>query len=224
MPSAVGTENPLNINAHTLADRCSDRWLVSALPHQIPAPGNDVDGLGKWAKSANGAAADMQRVTLTIDGKSQTEAWITQIRAVVVGSRSEPSDGTVISIGCGEAVSYRLVEANLDYDPPKMTPRVRLSGDNAEGVNVTPIEYPLKVSATEAESFLVESVVSRFDVHYRIAVDWEIQGRMGTTIVGDSTNDNKPFRVSAGSRATRVCTWNEDGILIATQSSKCALN
>jgi hypothetical protein len=216
------SDNPLNISAAIMLDRCSDSWVVPLRPDAIPAPtGGD---LSAWTQSAGGAAARMQRVELHIDGNSESQTVIRNIRAVAVGTRvAAVSEGTLVGIGCGGPGSYRAVVADLDTEPPKMTPKVVGAGgeDAQPGVNLTPIRFPYEVSATDSESFLIEAYATRFDVYWHLEVDWTFKGQDGTTVV---KNNGQLFRTTGRTNAPHVCFWNEGGQPIPSLSKNCPAN
>ncbi|WP_229402291.1 hypothetical protein [Micromonospora okii] len=211
---------PLNITSRLSDDRCTDRWHVEQPPSNIPAPGDNPDGLGAWAKSVGATASGVRRVALHIDSETKAQVSVEMIRAVVIGSRSTPiSGGTVVGIGCGGQGSYRALEADLDVEPPKMTSKVVRSGEEDELLNLKPVKFPIEVSDTDAEDFLIEAKVTRFDLRWQIEVDWAMGDQRGTQVVRN--DGGELFRTTGSGGEAAVCIWHESGKLIQSQSRNC---
>jgi hypothetical protein len=124
----------------------------------------------------------------------------------------------MVDVLCGEAFEYRYLEANLDRNPPTMTSKTTGSISGEPDARLDPAKFPYQVAVDEAESFGISSVVSRYDIDWRIEVDWSSQGQTGTVTVDDN---GQPFHTSSTSNAEATCVWGDTGFLIPESSSNC---
>ncbi|WP_146179869.1 hypothetical protein [Micromonospora sp. RP3T] len=163
--------------------------------------------------------SNRHEVVLTVQGTTQARVVIDRIRVVVLEPRRSPVRGTEIDILCGEPFEYRYLEANLDRNPPTVTSKTTGSISGEPDARLDPAKFPYQVAIDEAESFVVSGVVSKFDVDWRIEVDWSSQGKVGTVVVDDK---GAPFHSTSTSNAEAKCVWADAGGLISDMSSNCA--
>ncbi|MFY1651128.1 hypothetical protein ACN27J_09555 [Solwaraspora sp. WMMB762] len=211
-------DGPLVAAVATVDNHCRQTWITDKSPAEIPNP--SLGGIHDWVEALSAVHADSRGVTITVNATSEPQVVLRQIRAVVVGTREIPIPGTQIGIGCGEAISYRYISANLDVEPPAMTSATFGEAEDESGVSLTPIRFPYEVDTSDAESFYIEAQTSRFDVYWEIEIDWSWNGRTGTIRVDDN---GQPFRVSAAGNVTARCYWSETGVKIDSFSESCDL-
>ncbi|MFB9852835.1 hypothetical protein ACFFMR_20885 [Micromonospora andamanensis] len=156
---------------------------------------------------------------LTVQGKSQARVVIDRVRVVTIEPRRVPVRGTEVDILCGEPFEYRYLEANLDRSPPTVTSKTTGSISGEPDVRLDPAKFPYQVAIDEAESFVVSAVVSKYDVDWRIELDWSSQGRVGTMVIDD---EGRPFHTTSSSEALAKCVWADAGGLIKEMSSGCS--
>lgn len=151
-----------------------------------------------WPPAATGVSASPDNVGLIVQGRSNAEVVLTGLK-VRVQERRPPLAGTSLHAACGEPGAFRWLEVDLDHDPPRL-----LSGYNyelAEGETefvpdweLQPLQFPYKVSVSEAESFLVKANTNGCDCTWDIALTWATQGRTGTSVIN---NNGVPFRTTS---------------------------
>jgi len=205
--AAVG-EAPL-VTADIADGNCGNAgWItpmsledVAALP---PKP-EDV-GWMDWPPTAQGAAAGTELVTLSVQGSGSAQVTLTDIRLRVV-DRSAPLAGTALAGGCGEEGAYRLLRADLDQDPPRMSAESNGDTNPPAGTPAwatTPARFPYRVSMSDTETFAIYADATQSDVRWVIDVDWSSGDRSETLTVDD---DGQPFRTSGTGEVLSSCDY-----------------
>ncbi|GAA4461472.1 hypothetical protein [Phytohabitans houttuyneae] len=218
-PGAASSGSPAEDAPFTVAVSaggyaCGGGWLIEQAPAALPKPrkeGATTPDWPAWAESASGLPAVTLFVTLTIQGTSDAEVILHQIRPVVV-KRAPPPAGTHAQVGCGGDQVYRWLAVDLDTDPP--TPKAEIEEDAigyAAPQERRPIKFPYGVTLDDAESFLVIGKATRDDVYWQLEIKWAAQGRTGTYIANDN---GRPFRVAGTEAAVAKCLWEEGGNLL----------
>ena len=212
------TPAPLTVAVQESEEYCRDGWIVAKKPSQLSEPHGEPIDWPAWAKREGGVRANRHEVILTIQGTTEARVVIDRIRVDVLEPRRPPIRGTIIDILCGEPFEYRYLEANLDRNPPTMTSKTTGSISGEPDVRLEPAKFPYQVAVDEAESFVVSSVVSKYDVDWRVEVDLSSQGRTGTVVVDDN---GQPFHTSSSANAEATCVWADVGGIIKESSSGC---
>ncbi|GAA4727472.1 hypothetical protein GCM10023328_02120 [Modestobacter marinus] len=216
-PSPVTAEEvapiPPSIEVDKQGHFCND-WVTqnsveelnAALPisEELIAEGDWPD----WAPVSDGVRAKASTVLLTVQGVNSTQVVINDIRAVVQ-SRRQPVDGLALTRECGGEGAYRLLEVDLDQNPPTATAVETGYTTPPPGEpewSITPIRFPYEVSVEDAETFAITGYTEEFDVDWVIEVDWTSAGSSGTITADD---DGQPFRTTSTSRARDCVIWDQ---------------
>lgn len=161
-----------------------------------------------WLSEANTTPATSLEVTFTIQGTSEAEVTLTGLEVRVV-ERQPAIRGVLVLIPGGDPdpAAYRFVHANLDTDPPTLSPVVNEAFDfYAAEHEKRPIRFPYRVSISDAESFMVAANTEGCDCEFVVEVSWASQGRTGTYTVDDK---GKPFHLSGTRNVTHTCPYEE---------------
>jgi len=179
-------------------------WIVTRPFGQIPARPEYGSDWNPWAASAGGIPQGDLMVTFTVQGKSQAQVTLVDLRVRVVNRRAAVAGVLFQEQGAGGG-AFRAVFANLDSNPPKLTPYFEdaFIPDDAPAFERKPMTFPYKVSISDAETFVVEGRADKCDCDWVIELSWAAEGKTGTVTIDD---DGKPFRVSGDDNVTRVCT------------------
>ncbi|MDQ3222940.1 MAG: hypothetical protein M3Q75_05625 [Gemmatimonadota bacterium] len=172
---------------------------------QLPAQVNtsypvDVDSMSSWRDwppASSGVSASPDNVVIVVQGRSNAQVVLTGLK-VRVHERRPPLPGTRLNAVCGDAGAFRWLEVDLDHNPPQPLPHY--SQELAEGEKgfvpdwmLQPIQFPYKVSVSEAESFLIVANTEACDCTWDMELTWATQGRTGTSVID---NDGMPFRTT----------------------------
>ncbi|MEV0429768.1 hypothetical protein [Micromonospora sp. NPDC050495] len=197
---------PFTIAVRTSHDS-SLGWLIDAPVAKIPARPGWAEDWSSWAREAAGVPAFGSEVYFTVQGISEAQVTLTDLRVRVL-ARRPPVPGVLIGLGGGGSGAYRWVDADLDKQPPLLT-----SGRFEEGEQHVPeherkeIRFPYRVSVSDAETFVVVGHTAACDCDWTIEVDWASQGRTGTVTVDDA---GRPFRVTGTGGAHTECWMGPD--------------
>jgi hypothetical protein len=201
---------PLNVAVDKWLDRCTTNWFVPRPPDEIdfsaqPAttlPYDDPDAF-EWPGlpvAAGGSSASPTEVIATVQGRTGTRVVLTDIDVRVHERRPAPA-GTVLDKACGDPGAFRWLQADLDSDPPVVSPVV--DEDAAEpGERVEPIEFPYIVSSTQPETFIIEAETDGCDCTWTARLVWQSEGRTGVVVIDD---DGRPFRTISTREAIATC-------------------
>ncbi len=209
---------PLTVAVQQSDEYCREGWVLPNAPRPIPQSNDGWIDWPAWARQQGAVRVNRHEVLLTIQGVSDARVVIDRIRVVVVGLRRAPLIGTLVDIQCGEPFEYRYLEANLDKNPPSVTSKTTGSIGGERNARLDPAKFPYQVAIDEAESFVVSSVISKYDVDWRVEVDWSSQGQSGTIEVYDN---GRPFRTTSSSSVSATCTWWDSGLLVKESSKNC---
>ncbi|MFI5485587.1 hypothetical protein [Micromonospora echinaurantiaca] len=199
---------PFTIAVRTEHDE-TDGWVVAAPLAEIPARPGWRDDWSPWVLEANAVPASRLGVSFTVQGVSEAQVTLTDLR-VRVAARRPALRGVFAVPGGGGPSAYRWVDADLDEDPP-----VLHAGMFTEGEGSVPaherreIRFPYRVSLTDAETFLVVGHTERCDCEWRVELDWASQGRTGTVTIDDA---GRPFRVTGIAGAHTDCFTSPEDI------------
>lgn len=218
--SSPPLRQPLTIAVQQSDEYCREGWVLPNAPRPIPQANEVWIDWPSWARQQGAVRVNRHEVLLTVQGVSEARVVIDRIRVVILGPRRAPTQGTLVDIECGEPFEYRYMEANLDKNPPTVTSKTTGSISGERDVRLDPAKFPYQVAIDEAESFIVSSVVSKYDVDWRIELDWSSQGQSGTIEVYDN---GQPFRTSSSSNANSTCVWWDSGIFVSDSSVNCTV-
>ena len=205
--AAVG-EAPL-VTADVADGNCGNSgWITPLSLDQVAAlpPKPNDEGWTEWPPTAQGAAAGEELVTLSIQGSGTAQVTLTDIRARVI-DRAAMLTGTALAGPCGGEGAFRLLRADLDQDPPRMT--TESNGDTNPPAGTpswatTPARFPYRVSMSDTETFAIYADATQSDVRWVIDVDWSSGDHSGTLTVDD---DGQPFRTSGVGAVAASCDY-----------------
>lgn len=183
-------------------------WIVTRPIAEIASrPGWGSDTWGSWAAGAGGIPHSNLMVNFTVQGKTQAQVTLLDLRVRVVNRRAAVPGVLFVEDGGGDG-AFRAVAASLDSNPPKLTPlfQEEFIPDNTPQVERKPMTFPYKVSLSDAETFVVEGRAKTCDCDWLIELAWAAEGKTGTLTIDDN---GKPFRVSGGANVTQVCSTGD---------------
>jgi hypothetical protein len=196
----------------TVAVRASSglgEWVANQpladLPARPGASGNDGDW-ADWARRT-GAVPTTQSVSFTVQGRSEAQVVLTDLRVRVV-ERLPAIAGVLVRAGFGGDAVYRWVSADLDTDPPTLSPGIDEMYEGSAPAERRPIAFPYEVSISDAETFLVDGTADSCYCSWIIELSWASEGHVGTVTIDDN---GKPFRVTGKSNITVSCETSGNG-------------
>lgn len=180
-------------------------WVIDQPLAQLPPRPRSYEGLSDWAREVGGIPADDLDVYMTVQGRSEAQVTLTNLR-VRVTERRRNTHSVHVNINEGGPDAYRWVRVDLDTDPPKLSDELFDSPlNNAPAHERRPIRFPYEVSISDAETFLIKALANGCDCSFLIELDWMAEGKIGTVVVDDA---GRPFRL-AGSGGVQVrCTFD----------------
>jgi hypothetical protein len=195
-------------------DICNQDWMVPQPPESLPPPPRSTDQTTggqdwlAWAEQVKGVPV-ATKLLLTVQGRTDAQVTITNIRFNVI-KREPVFAGTKADTTCGAGAGpIRLLEVNLDEDPPQVD--AQFDASNPELVNAPtwerqPIRFPYKftVSKSEAETFLIDTYTENCDCTWTGQVEWTSLDREGSLPID---NNGAPFRTTSSKLATDRCLY-----------------
>jgi hypothetical protein len=185
------------------------RWMFARPIQEIPfrdLSTGDYENAGKWALEQGGVDITAATYTLTLQGLSDTDVVIRNIRIKLL-SQQAPAHGTTIALGvdCGGTVAIRRYEVDLGAQDPQLMPVT------AAGRPVPPQEQYV-VSKSEPEVFQLSASLGNHpdaapaSYTFVYQFDWSQGGRSGTVDI--ATPAGKPFTVTAGDKNPYYVAYN----------------
>ncbi|WP_433574636.1 hypothetical protein [Nocardia brasiliensis] len=211
---ARGSPPPLTIAAQTNIRVPCDAMVFDKTAAELGAPPSGDAEYRKWARQHGGVDAEagidhrVGRVQLSMIGTGASPVTITGVDVEIVDRRPGPQKGIVIKAACGGPTSGRLAEIDLDAAHPVVSSS---AARRNWGMDVTPMEFPYRITDTEMELFLFMGEVRSTDtVSYRLHVSWTDGRRSGSEMVDDG---GQPFRVAT---ADPAAAWYQpiDSVLV----------
>lgn len=144
-------------------------------------------------------AADTGYVQVSIQGESERTAVLTGIRFNV--HRAELPAGAAFGQQCGGPIEGRVIEADLDATPPRVTatdsdPNGILGGEQDGHSLSTPITFPWTVSVTDPLLlYVITQAKAPCYCTWTAELPWVSGGRRGTIMVN---NGGKGYTVAGG--------------------------
>ncbi|MFI7431222.1 hypothetical protein ACIBPB_29935 [Micromonospora sp. NPDC049836] len=177
-------------------------WVVDAPLATVPARPSWAEDWSSWARKAAGVPASGAAVYFTVQGTSEAQVTLTDLRVRVL-ARRPPVRGVFFAPGGGGPSAYRWVNADLDEEPPVLTAGMFEDGEGGVPEHERKeIRFPYRVSVSDAETFLVIGYTVHCDCYWKVEVDWASQGRLGTVTIDDA---GRPFRVTGTAGAHTEC-------------------
>jgi hypothetical protein len=185
---------------HSWVSPLSQREVAKSMP--MPLEVAESGGWRAWRPTADGAAASPEEIHFTVQGPTNSQVVLTDIRARAV-NRRPPMSGLALSRECGDQGSFRSLQVNLDKSPPEIAPFYDPSLIIDEPMSEQrPIKFPYRVSAGDAETFEVAATTESCDCDWVLDLDWASLGRTGRLEV---TDNGKPFRTT-GTKNAQICS------------------
>ncbi|MDT3442693.1 hypothetical protein [Pseudofrankia sp. BMG5.37] len=183
---------------------CGNEWVVPRPPEQIDAaiPPDRVSEQGwkDWKPGADGVIASPSTVLITMQGTSESQVTLTDVR-IRVHERRPPITGTVLAAQCGDSGSYRYMTVDLDVNPPKIGTYYDSASaefDGVPSVQRTPISFPYRVSRTDAETLQIVANTQNCECLWSVELSWSAEGRTGVLSIDDHGH---PFRTTSTTNA-----------------------
>jgi hypothetical protein len=176
-------------------------WVFDKEPSELPGlfPADDRDA---WATANGGIPASGNYIVVALQGLNDHTVVVNGISVDVV-SRTEPPHGTHPYTGgqCGGMIPYRF-SLDLDKNPVSVT-AVGDDGSLAPGTERRPVELPHAISRSDPEVWHLAAVTTECNCEWTATLNWTSDGVEGHTAI---TNNGRPFRVAAVTRATHATT------------------
>lgn len=196
--------DPLTISVGPLMTPCPGSVVVPQPPAQLktsyPGDLSTMRSWPDWPPARTGVGASPDRVPIFVQGRSNAEVILTGLR-VRVHERRPPLAGTSLGAACGDLGEFRWLEVDLDHNPPRPLPiydpvvaEIAKRYHGAPDWRLQPIQFPYKVSVSEAESFLIVANTEGCDCTWDMELTWATQGRTGTSVIN---NNGMPFRTTS---------------------------
>jgi hypothetical protein len=168
---------------------CSHDYVIAKPPKQVPPPPPPQDA-GVWAATQQALHGRKTLVEISVQGRSSKAVVLKALRVRVVG-RSAPAEGNVYAMdqGCGEGISPRYFDVDLDKGRPLARP---VDGSDT-GTTIPAVRMPYKVSAEDPEVLLVSAETQSCDCRWYLELEWSSEGRTGTVRIDDH---GRPFRTT----------------------------
>jgi hypothetical protein len=144
---------------------------------------HSLEEIVKYMHSKGGIDGFNTSVTIVVQGRDERSVVLTGIDVHVLDRR--PPHGTYIDIGGGADLPPRLLSVDLDDPRPTATPRTTGS---------TAWSFPLKVSSTDPEVFILTAQTSKCDCKWVAELEYVASGKPGSIRIDDN---GKPFRTAA---------------------------
>jgi hypothetical protein len=133
--------------------------------------------LGPWLKTHDATSAGETSFSFVLQGaRDGTTIVITGLHTVLV-SRTPAPAGTVVNLstdGCGAGVLYK---ASIDLDARNPKPDIAVLRDDGTAVHQSTLQYA--VSSQDVAAVSVNASTSRFDVQWKLRIDYTVNGRVG---------------------------------------------
>ncbi len=177
--------SPVEISVNRVKD-CPFSYIVPGTPDGVaPAPDpftspTDVDS---WARTADGVDGEDTVLEVNITGGSDKPVTLFGIDIEIL-SRETPIQGFQARIPCGDAIPLRIMEIDLDSNPPSQTESPVVAANE-------PISFPYRVNRTESEAFLIYASTESCNCSWRAKLRWAVGGESGISIIDDA---GEPFR------------------------------
>jgi hypothetical protein len=162
--------------------------VLPLTPDKVPSSpataGEGARDFLAWARSLGGADAQQTGVSFVLRSDQTAPVIVTNVR-IVVQQRNPAMRGTWLRPGGAGGLINRVMEVNLDRDPPTVK-RIAYE-DNATW------SFPLKVSQPDPELFTIIATAKNSFCLWKVEVDYLIDGEQHTLTVDD---DGQPFRTT----------------------------
>lgn len=158
---------------------------IGEIPH--PPPADQPQTLRyKWARRLGGVDAGDTQILVIVKGHYSSAVRVTGLRVTVLERRS-PFRGTLITYGPeGGPIDTLLADVDLDKKPPSVH-YFREEGSDKKW------HFPLRVSATEEEAFIIRASTHKYDCSWIIQLEYFYNGRKYNLRIDDH---GRPFRTT----------------------------
>ena len=168
--------------------QCDQWFLLQQPPAQVP-PLPSLQQTNAWAAALNGVPAQDLRLQLTVQGRPGEPVVLHALYVKVVSSAAAPAgNGYTLSSGCGGGLDPASFAVDLDAT----VPRARAVSGFDGGDHEPPVDFPLQVSASDAEVLDVDAHTLDHDVSWYLDLVWSSGARQGTLRIDDH---GRPFRM-----------------------------
>jgi hypothetical protein len=215
--------NPVSIAVRREAgiDGGCGAWIVTKPLQDITPPPADEDW-DTWMQQNNPIDAtdwslDISKppgsvattdLDVTVQGSGGTPVILTGIQFLVTRRSTDPVHGGVVARTCGGQLTARLIDVNLDDNPPKI---VESDPDQAPLLPgdpswlTKPIQFPYQVTDVNGEVFKIIAS-GQCDCAWFAKLSWSTNGKNGMSIIDDN---GKPFQIAPTNLATMVYGFDQ---------------
>jgi hypothetical protein len=182
---------PLPLQVTVLSDnwdtQCDQWFLLRQPPTRVPALPSP-QRTNAWAAALGGVPAQDLRLQLTAQGRPGEPIVLHALYVKVVSSTAAPAgNGYTLSSGCGGGLDPASFAVDLDASVPRAHAVSGFKGGDREAS----LDFPLQVSATDAEVLDVDAHSLDHDVSWYLYLVWSSGTRQGTLRIDDHGH---PFR------------------------------
>lgn len=135
------------------------------------------------------------QVVVNISGGADSPVTITGLSFIRSSYTTSGAPGIIVSGQCGEGISGRFAEVNLDSEPPQIV--ATNTNPNAmwgsPSIDLVPMKFPYVINRHDVEEFYIMANTTG-NAAFRMQLDYFYQDRKGTAIIDDH---GMPFRVGA---------------------------
>ncbi|MDI5963682.1 hypothetical protein [Streptantibioticus silvisoli] len=167
--------------------QCDQWYLLQQPPGRVPPlpPPQQTDA---WAAALGGVPAQDLRLQLTVQSRPGEPVVLHTLYVTVVGSTTAPAgNGYTLSAGCGGGLAPASFAVDLDATAPRARSVSGFDGGDREPA----VDFPLQVSANDAEVLDVDAHTLDHDVSWYLDLVWSSGTRQGTLRIDDHGH---PFR------------------------------
>lgn len=183
------------------AGGCGTYIFDNAADNLKPVPdfSGASDSLDKWLRqhnavqSINFGRGTFGKIILNISGGVDSPVTITGLSFQSLSHERQGAQGIVVSGHCGEGITGRFAEVDLDVDPPRIVasntdPNIMWGSPL---VQLVPLKFPYVVKTGTNEVFYIMAG-TKGNASFRIRLDYLYQDRKGSAVIDDH---GTPFRV-----------------------------
>lgn len=183
---------PPRITATVFDSMCGSDWVSPLRATEIArlmGADPDLDKTAGWNSSklsGGGMPKSPGHAVLMVEGHSDRQIFLTDIKVRVEERKPVTASGTVLSVPCGGDGAYRWLQVDLDKDPPTAIARHRDPGiiaDELQDWATKPIRFPYAVSRDDAEMFLISTYTDDCVCGWEIELSWMSGGRTGVETI-----------------------------------------
>lgn len=183
---------PPKVTATLDESMCHGEWISPLQAEEIAnmmAADPHLDRTLGWNSSKHsvgGMPASPGHAVLMVEGHSDRQIVLTDIKVRVKERKPVTASGTKLDVPCGDDGAYRWLQVDLDKDPPATIARHRnpqAVADELPEWAKKPIRFPYTVSRDDAEMFLISTYTDNCECGWEVELSWMSGGRTGVETI-----------------------------------------